>query len=355
MSVAVSPNKTNRRLFLLSSDYSPRYKQDVLRCLAAPIGSFVQFRYDKVHLSDGAKESLIGNKKVFPQEGVVCSVASKGVGVLPIVPVRAVIVTDCREHGATVSITLKMGDIALADPATFTQDLHQIAKKSTPQRLKEGDDPVGYYCFDAEALPAGFQTGATLDLWERTVIILREQHAYKDEQFFWVTLGVEREGKEIDTDNLHAWPTSLEPNRDHRLFVYHFQPRGGNRPDTTMQVTLGDVLESVVPPDTKIDSRYDLKTWVFRTKANPQRTQKTWLRISPANAWDLDLRVAVKPSIAGWLLRSALAGPLVAAPAIIALLPQNLDHSTKHALILWAIGFGVLATLASTFKAEKPK
>jgi hypothetical protein len=349
------PKKARGTLFLLSSDASPRYKQDVLRCLAAPIGSSVQFRYDKIEVSAGALSSLTGGNAVFPQDGVVCSVASQGIGVLPIVPVRKVSILNCREHGATISLTLRIVEVAIADPTNFTTDLFQLTDQQTPQRVREGENPIGSYCFEAKSLPAGFQVGTSLDVWERAVMNLRNQHAYKDEPFFWVTLGVEGEAEELDADALHPWPASLRAKRDYRLLLYHFQPRDGKRPDSTMQVTFGESLRSVEPPDTKIDSRYDLKSWIFSATDNPQREQKTWLRIRAADAWDLDLRLTIGPSYGGWLLRSLLAGPLVAAPAIIALLPQNIDHATKYALILWAILFGVLATLASTFKIEKPK
>src|SRR5579864_115801 len=340
------PKKARGTLFLLSSDASPRYKQDVLRCLAAPIGSSVQFRYDKIEVSSVALSSLSGGNAVFPQDGVVCSVASQGIGVLPIVPVRKVSVLNCREHGATISITLRMAEVAIADPSNFTADLFQLTNQQTPQRSKEGENPKGFYCFEARSLPAGFQVGTSLEVWEKAVMNLRNQHAYKEEPFFWVTLGVEDEGDELDTDTLHPWPTFLRPRKDYRLLLYHFQPRDGKRPDSTIQATFGESLRTVEPPDIKIDSRYDLKSWIFSAADNPQRAQKTWLRIRAADAWDLDLRLTIGPSYLGWLLRSLVAGPLVAVPAIIALLPQNIDHGTKHALIWCAIIFGVLATLA---------
>jgi hypothetical protein len=85
-------------LFLLSSDASPRYKQDILRCLAAPIGTSVQFRYDKIYIPGDLFKKLSDEAAQFPMGGIVCSVASTGHGVLPIVPIRTVKVQKPRIH-----------------------------------------------------------------------------------------------------------------------------------------------------------------------------------------------------------------------------------------------------------------
>jgi hypothetical protein len=59
---------------LLSSDHSPRYKQDILRCLASPVGADIQFRYDRALLSDSVRRQIGEFKR--PAETVVCSVVT---------------------------------------------------------------------------------------------------------------------------------------------------------------------------------------------------------------------------------------------------------------------------------------
>jgi hypothetical protein len=271
-------------LFLLSSDYSPRYKQDILRCLAAPIGSAVQFRYDKVHIPRDVLEKLTSNATQFPLDGMVCSVASKGDGLLPIVPVRTVKVQRPRVHGETISLRLIVDQIALADAIEFTSELDTLSSNVNPRIKQPGGSPEGSYLFEAK-MPSRIEVGSSVSLWERTVSALREQHAYKDEPFFWVALGIEDTDESLDTSELHTWRATTEPRRQYRLLIYHFQPRGGVRPNSKMEVSFGDLLQSVVPPDTKIDSRYELKSWWFTTNDNPQRPQPTLLRIRTANSW----------------------------------------------------------------------
>lgn len=330
-------------LFLLSSDYSTRYKQDILRCLAAPIGASLQFRYDKVDVSGTLFDKLVNPASSFPQDGIVCSVASKGTGVLPVVPIRTVKVQRPRVHGQTISVTLVADKVVLGDHHEFTKVLHELSGKKSPQVKEAAQGPEGSYFFESE-LPGGTELGDSVALWEKTVAALREQHAYKDEQFFWVALGIESTSKALDTSKLHSWPISLATGQNYKLLIYHFQPRGGAKPDTKMEVSWGTLLQSVTPADTRIDSRYDLKSWWFNTNDNTQKVQPTWIRIRSADSWDMDLTLAVRSSY--W--RPVISGALVAVPAILALVPQALDLETK--VILG--GAGVIVGVVSSYLAR---
>jgi hypothetical protein len=335
-------------LFLLSSDYSPRYKQDILRCLAAPIGTTVQFRYDKAHIPEDLFNKLTSKTTRFPLDGIVCSVASKGNGILPIVPVRMVKMQKPRVHGDTISVTLTVDQVVLADSAEFTKELDKLSNSKTPRIREAGQSPEGSYLFEADT-PNRTEIDSTISVWEHTVASLRDQHAYKDEPFFWVALGLENTDQPMDTSNLHEWPGTIEPRQQYRLLIYHFQPRGGARPDSRMEVSLGNLLQSVAPPDTRIDSRYDLKSWWFSTSDNTQRPQPTWLRIRTADAWDLDLTVVVGASY--W--RPVVSGALVAVPGILALVPQSLDLHTKVILGAGAVAVGVFSSFLASSRPDK--
>jgi hypothetical protein len=334
-------------LFLLSSDARPRYKQDILRCLAAPIGSTVQFRYDKAHIPGDLFEKLTSDAARFPMEGIVCSVASNGDGVLPIVPVRTVRVQKPRGHGDTISVTLTIDQVVSADPAQFTSDLDKLSESKSPRIKEVGHNLEGCYFFEAET-PGGTEVGSSLSLWEQTVTTLREQHAYKDENFFWVALGIERTTEPLDTSKLHVWPTAIDPRQEYRLLIYHFQPRGGPSPNSKMELSFGTLLQSVAPPDTKIDSRYDLKSWWFSTSDNTQRPQPTWLRIRTADSWDLDLTLTVLAS--HW--KPLLSGVLVAVPAILALIPQDLQLQTKFGLGVGCVAVGILSSFVASSRPD---
>lgn len=281
-------------------------------------------------------------------EGIVCAVASKGVGVLPIVPVRKVMVQRPRVHGQTISVALTIDRVVSANSAAFTAELDTLSNSRSPRIKEEGQNPEGAYFFEA-GVPTNIEIDASVSTWEQTVSTLREQLAYKDEPFFWVALGIESTEEELNTSRLNLWPSEIEPRQQYRLLIYHFQPRGGSRPDSKMEVSFGNLLQSVVPPDTKIDSRYDLKRWSFSTTDNVQRPQPTWLRIRTAEAWDIDLTVLVGASY--W--RPVISGALVAVPAILALVPQNLPWETKSLLGAGGVVVGVLSSILGSRAVKK--
>ncbi len=51
---------------LLSSAARPRYREDILRCVAAPVGGTIQFRYQKKWIACDSLKSLNG------KDGLVC-------------------------------------------------------------------------------------------------------------------------------------------------------------------------------------------------------------------------------------------------------------------------------------------
>jgi len=116
-----------------------------------------------------------------------------------------------------------------------------------------------------------------------------------------------------------------------------------------MEVNLGSLLQSVAPPDTRIDSRYDLKSWWFSTSDNTQRPQPTWLRIRTADSWDMDLTITVGASY--W--RPVVSGALVAVPAILALAPQNLDLQTKVVLGAGGVVVGIFSSFLASSRPDK--
>ena len=339
-------------LVLLSSDYSPRYKQDVLRCLATPTGGTVQFRYDKVHISDGVLEQL-GGKLSLPAPAIVCSVATKGIGPLTIVPVRAVDIVNAREHGSTVSVVLRMKEIVQADPAKFTAAIDKMSAGASPRKKTEDASPEGKYFFYIDTLPEGCEQKSNLRIWEQTVTGLREQQAYQDEVFFWTVVGIQREGEHLDPGTLHSVPDHLSAGSNFEVLIYHYQPRGGQKPNSRLELKVGPSVDLVVPPDAAVDSRYDFKTWTCRTSSNMQASHESWLRIRTSGDWELDIPIRIASAWTRWILRAIVTGVLLAIPSITAVVPQPLSGWEKAELCGAAALFGFFAALAATFNIDR--
>src|SRR5436309_1051804 len=114
---------------LLSSQASPRYKEDILRCLAAPVNGIVQFRYRKDIVTDEviAEINQRGRQRGPLGDAIVCFVDTAPQGVSPILPVRLVTVVSVTVHGTTVSLILRMKGLAEAETGPFTEQISQLS------------------------------------------------------------------------------------------------------------------------------------------------------------------------------------------------------------------------------------
>src|SRR5262245_6449097 len=133
---------------LLSSAARPRYREDILRCLAAPVGATVQFRYQKKWIAEHSPNSLSG------KEGLDCFVGDAETGYQPLTPVRHVTIEHASAHCTTVSLSLKMDDFAFAQTEVFTNQVASHARPYHPQ--KENGKLDGKWLFPVNS--ANFQT-----------------------------------------------------------------------------------------------------------------------------------------------------------------------------------------------------
>jgi hypothetical protein len=98
---------------LLSSAASPRYRHDVLRCISAPVGATVQFRYLHRYASDEALRlfKIAADTGSSPGSSLICfadnTVEDR---ILPLVPVRRADIQSVAFHGSTLSLSLRVGD-----------------------------------------------------------------------------------------------------------------------------------------------------------------------------------------------------------------------------------------------------
>jgi hypothetical protein len=154
---------------LLSSQASPRYKEDILRCLAAPLNGIVQFRYRKNIVTDAliAEINQRGPQSGPLGEAIVCFVDTNPQGASPILPVRLVTIVFATAHGTTVSLTLRMKGLADAETGPFTQQISQLSGNVNP--VRQNDTLTGHFFFKLTDDPAQITFQKTLSQWERVV------------------------------------------------------------------------------------------------------------------------------------------------------------------------------------------
>lgn len=339
-------------LILLSSTSAARYREDVLRCLAAPLASHVQFRYRRSLISDELLDRLESGKLVG--NGLVCfldAAGAAGSDVLSIVPVRSVEVTDVRAHGTTISITLEMKEFAYAETKAFTEELDRVSKGASPRKVR--NENVGKYFFEVSEALSSLHLGNSVGDWEKTVSCVRSQEAFQKEPFFWTVLGIEKDDEKINSETFSRWPTTAVAG-GFSVLIYHYQVSGAPAPNSKLGLVVGKALTNIGPDELKVDSRYDLKRWRFEPKTVAYFPAQTWLRFRVADTWDLDLSLQIAGSFWPNLVKSLVIGVLIAIPSIVAIAPQkDLDLTMKFLLLGLSLLAGVAAALAVVFGIEK--
>lgn len=332
---------------LLSSAYSPRYREDILRCLAAPIGSEVQFRYDKKWVAENILEKMKKGTMIAGAPAIVCWVDTQGNGPLRMIPVRSVSISKFNLHGRTLSLTLKMSDVQYAEPTSFTNEVFSLSGDASPH--SKNGKVEGKYFFEIPTLPPSLQTGRTVALWEELVALLQQEQPFQAEQFFWVTVGIAGADAKVDTEFLSEWPTA-PVSGPFDLLVYHYQPKQAPAVQSKLSVRTSSGLTSDRPAEVAIDSRYDLKRWRLEAVPDQYKIRQGWIRIRTNDTWDLDLGLIVKSSLRSAIARSIVAGTLIAVPAVLAIITQkDLSLSTQAVMLIVSLIAGVLGAAAVVF------
>jgi len=338
-------------LILLSSTSAARYREDVLRCLTAPLASHLQFRYRRSLISEELlRRADLGQ---LSGNGLVCFLDAGGAGDGPlrIVPVRSVEVKEARAHGTTISVTLEMKDFAHAEAGTFVEELGRVAKDTSPRRV--GGEILGKYCFEVNEKFSSLRLSNTVEGWEKTVSYVRTEEAFQREPFFWAVLGIEKDGEKLSSETFSKWPNT-PVSSGFSVLIYHYQDSGAPTPNSKLSLVVGEAIASMGPNELKVDSRYDLKRWRFEARRVGYFPTETWLRFRVADTWDLDLSLQVGCSFWMNLAKSLVIGILIALPSIAALAPQR-DLGLAMKLLLGGMSLmaGVGAALAVVFGIEK--
>jgi hypothetical protein len=359
-------------LLLLSSSKRKRYRDDILRCIATPQGCRVQFRYSKDLVEDAVWERYTDYEG---KDGIVCSVDLDTVGrVCPLVPVRTVTVERIYRHGTTMTLVLVMGALALTNNVDeFSSEIDAKSGGKAPRNKELRDEArgsTGKFFFNAGDV-GNLRQETSIENWQAITAMLFTQPGYKEEPFFWTVLGLFPDASgdpAVRVDRLTAWESSLDADCDYALEIYVYHPLTDRwKPEgARLRLTSQPSIQTNYPLDVLVDSPYDVKRWRFRVSSSSLvGTQKGWLRIGPitknaeteatAPDWEIDLPICVRSAWWRFMLRSAMIGVLIAAPAVISILLQEKPSTTVKALTsLLAVILGMLGAAASGLGLRKP-
>jgi hypothetical protein len=355
-------------LVLLSSSKRDRYREDILRCIAAPTGTEVQFRYSAAIVDPAICEQP---GRFAGQEGVVCSVDLDVIaGPCPLVPVRKVHVREIRKHGKTVTVVFEVGDFAFTPkPLEVVEQFEQRMPNVLPRWINYNQpnaDVSGQFFFSIDTAPS-LQTARSVELWEEVVSQLYQQPGYQAEQFFWTVIGLNSDASwPLFPDKLPVWRHEVEFEVEYTLSIYVFHPLldKANPKRSVLRLTSEPAIVSSGPHDTVVNSPYDLRRWQFQIPVEPaRRSRRGWLQVGPimdvgtsnesSPPWHVSLPLFIVYPKSRAVLELISVGTLVAGTGITSLLAQGkpLEANILPSFVILVLGF--LAAYVSRYGFKK--
>jgi hypothetical protein len=355
----------------LSSGSSEQYRRDILRALAMPPGTRLQFRYWEKHVHPtGAKPEE--HRELQPGSSLIAYVDQtdmQGKTIPTIVPVRFAELVSVTRHGSMYALQLELRAFCVTDLVAFNAATREHPTH-TPPEMVDGK-MVGQYWLDFEP---GMTVRPTSDLnaFEKTVTELASHADFATEKLFYHLRAITAtsNGRPITpADGEFA----LRANASYKLEVYHF--RSSPNGDVRLIIESGTPSIAIrTNPILYIGSRYDFKIVGFRV-TNPPPAQgelpplrsgdisdedRTRSIISifreedkqdkPVRQWEFDLPVLIQPDYESVLAFGAMLGMALSTSSFVLLwLNQSVPTGDRWIaaafVLLGNMAFGVFAAL----------
>lgn len=369
-------------LILLSSARMPRYRNDILRCISAPIGATIQFRYSKHIVS----KEIWDNPEDFQNKiGLVCSADLDHPGEKSlIIPVRRVKIEKIFKHGSTLSLSMRVEKIVcltkdvkdkaeiLTKIESFTKVIDQnsggkVPICSTAATHTEGMSGYFFFKYRGKTDVINELAGKSLTDWENLTAILLNQPGYLEEKFFWTVLGIEKTSSDlvVRTDYLNQWDSKIKLNSEYTILVYVFHPSldKWNSNSSQLIITSSLDLSANYSQDIVVDSPYDLKRWSFKISSKDIfDTDRAWIEIGPKSAvktpseknatdeetppeWKITLPLEINSLTLRFFITTFALGFLLSLTAIIGVIIQ--DKVTVNTKIFSVIIILIAGSLAA--------
>lgn len=245
-------------LVFLSSGTRERYLDDIVRSMALPEGTDIQFRYSQSWISAGALEALRSGSARH-EVALISYIDQSTNGTIYYVPCREAQVVETSQLGSSVVVRLRVG--RFLSESDF--DRVRLALDSNIDSPKwVGNDVKGRWVLKQNDLTLDYAKPRDLVAWEVTVKELLKRNDFKARDFFFYVTRIGKGNSEttVPDDGTYV----LKPSIPYSISVYHFHPTGDSisAKSITLSPSTSDVTLFSVP-SAKVDSRYDMKRWNF--------------------------------------------------------------------------------------------
>jgi hypothetical protein len=345
----------------LSSGASPRYREDVLRALAQPWGSVLQFRYLQRYLAPGILEKAQAAGKKESQAIIAYIDLSDTNKVPEIIPCRFASISEITIVGTAVTLQLELQEFAIAtDLSKFNDELKEKSLGNLPVWQADGDKKraKGDYWLEVPSEPTSTVRSVKLDDWEKIVTQLAARDDFKDEGSFYTVVGInEIPSRSAVLANNGRY--EFQSGHEYEVSLYHFYPKDVPLRAGFTLATTSQWLAFTTNPVLQLDSRYDLKHARFKA-GKPTNKEDAWISVM-RNAGkgqlpyvDFDLLCLVRGVFWQTLGYGAILGLFLAGPQIIAALSNPSLPASNVVLVCATSGIlGLAAGVLAAFGLKK--
>lgn len=258
-------------LVLLSSSARRRYRDDIVRALALPVGAEFRFRYGEKYLEPDLA-ARHDRPRVLDLPGIVCHLANSDVSAAILLPCRFVTITRIQRVGTSYVFTLRVGDfVKNLDDTNLRAAMTSDELALLPPTESDAKPAPGLFAFEISSPLAPFRAvkGEAMTAFEKTTDALRAAKFEEGQPiaFFSVqSLSSTASGAVLAPQDGRYL---LESGRSYLLDVYSYAPEGEISPSEAMTLSASaDDSDLKFNSETvaKLDARYDLIRFAFSTE-----------------------------------------------------------------------------------------
>ena len=356
----------------LSSGGQKRYRDDVLRGLARPVGMEMQLRYQLKYLRPDIRqvieqvdsvgitgESLakdMTRANTLTNQGLFCFVDQHpSTAKIKIIPCRAVTLERVVRHANSVIVSVHVGDFTWARDLDMLQTVMRDCVPGWDSRRKPKGDyfSLGDRQIYTRTIGTGdrlIAKGADSTYWEEIVKQLARCPDFQDEPYFYTVTWLGQAANRARTVTAREGRYELVPDKEFDIEIYHFHPREAPPGSVISLTATSSWLTFETNPELSVDSRYDLKRVRFKT-GTPTTDQVALLSVqrgvdAKSLQLEFDLPVTVRGSLARTFVNGFFLGVFLMFPQLTAIyLNGSLSESNRivayvlTAVSGWAAGF----------------
>jgi len=345
----------------LSSGASRRYRQDILRAIAMPKGSQLQFRYDSTWIAPKIRD-LLSKGNVSGIASLIAYIDQHDNTKPPeIIPCRFATLTEVAIHGRTCSLILALEEFSYSQNLdAFNKEMRAASGDTLPTWQPDGTIK-GHYWFETGQDPVTVVKSLKLTEWENIVAQIADRADFVDENCFYTIEGLYPVGTETAICQKDGY-YELNSGGEYEARIYHFHPKKASEGTRLSLATSSQWLTFTTNPELILDSRYDLKRVRLKT-GRPLEPENAVLAIrrvddtseSELGNWEFDMLLRIKGGFRRSLVYGIGLGVLIAAPQIIAAfsnpaLPMGSRTAICIASAIMGLGVGILVA----FGLKKP-